>query len=121
MVQSRHSIDGQAVHDAVRGAASEMPSIVRRHGDSPIGPRGLYFREWNLVIRVQPAGTSQQFKYVFVTTVLKGLERLLIQYGFHEVWCRVHIREIHLHSPDGLISLSSRFPETEQNDIPAIG
>lgn len=121
MVQYRRSIDNQAVRDLVRTAANEMPSIIRRHGDSPIGPRGLYFREWNLVIKVQPAGTSQRFRYLSVSTVLKGLERLLTQYGFHEIWCRVHIREVHLHSPDGLISLSSHFPESGEYGVSAIG
>ncbi|KAL9611066.1 MAG: hypothetical protein Q9167_004278 [Letrouitia subvulpina] len=119
VIRYRRPIDNQAVHDLVREAESSLPSIIRRHGDSPIGPRGLYFRNWDLVTKVQPVGTTQRFTYLSVSKVLVGLELLLTQYGFHEIWCGVHIREVRPNNPDGLVSLSSHLPETGENDIPA--
>lgn len=109
IVATRRAIDYESVHAVFHEAIERIPALIG-HNDHPLDPAGLRFQDRGLMMKVLPVRNIRPYHEILYTTAviaMSGLLDMLHQYGCHEVWCGIHLRDIRRGKPDGLISISS--------------
>ncbi|KAL9039270.1 MAG: hypothetical protein Q9214_004946, partial [Letrouitia sp. 1 TL-2023] len=107
VIHYRRPISADAVRVVVHDALTRMPAMMG-HRDHPLDARGLSFRGGGLTIRVLPRENRRyEIRFLTAGTAMRGLTDMLREYGWREVWCRIHVAEVELDRPDGMISVSN--------------